>query len=81
MLILYVSTDLDSLLCAFSVLINIEQQNIEKISIACFGKIGLWSAYIGRATTFRALTSAIPLLLDAGALSCWMSPLARIAPT
>ena len=54
---------------------------IEKISIACIDKIGLWSAYIGRATTFRALASAIPLLLDAGALSCWMSPLARIAPT
>ena len=43
-------------------------------------KKGIWSAYIGQATTPYALTSAIPLLLDAGTLNCWVSPLARIAP-
>ena len=39
----------------------------------------IWSAYIGRAATPYALTGAIPLLLAASTLSCWMSPLARIA--
>ena len=42
-------------------------------------KIGFWSAYIGQATTPYALTGAIPLLLAASTLNCWMSPLARIA--
>jgi hypothetical protein len=37
------------------------------------------SACIGRAATPYALTGAIPLLLAASTLSCWMSPLARIA--
>ena len=39
----------------------------------------IWSAYISRAATPCALTGAIPLLLAASTLSCWMSPLARIA--
>ena len=39
----------------------------------------IWSACIGRAATPYALTGAIPLLLAASTLSCWMSPLARIA--
>ena len=43
-------------------------------------KIGFWSACIERATTLCTLTCAIPLLLNAGTLSCWMSPLARFAP-
>ena len=37
-------------------------------------KKGIWSAYIGQATTPYALTSAIPLLLDAGTLNCWVFP-------
>ena len=37
------------------------------------------SAYIGQATVLHALTSAIPLLPGASTLSCWVSPLARIA--
>ena len=39
----------------------------------------IWSACVGRAATPYALTGAIPLLLAASTLSCWMSPLARIA--
>ena len=39
----------------------------------------IWSAYIGQAAATYALTGAIPLLLAASTLSCWMSPLARIA--
>ena len=39
----------------------------------------IWSAYISRAATPYALTGAILLLLAASTLSCWMSPLARIA--
>ena len=39
----------------------------------------IWSAYIGQAAATCALTGAIPLLLAASTLSCWMSPLARIA--
>ena len=33
-------------------------------------KISLWFAYIGRATTHKPLTSAIPLLPPADTLSC-----------
>ena len=39
----------------------------------------IWSACIGQAAATHALTGAIPLLLAASTLSCWMSPLARIA--
>ena len=35
-------------------------------------KLGTWSAYVGPATTLRILISAIPLLLDACSLSCWL---------
>ena len=53
---------------------------LKYISFSHDSKKGIWSAYIGQATTPYALTSAIPLLLDAGTLNCWVSPLARIAP-
>ena len=39
----------------------------------------IWSAYVGRAPENVALTGAIPLLLAADTLSCWISPLARFA--
>ena len=54
--------------------------DLQYISFSQNSKKGIWSAYIGQATTPYALTSAIPLLLDAGTLNCWVSPLARIAP-
>ena len=44
-----------------------------------FNSKRIWSAYIGQAAATYALTGAIPLLLAASTLSCWMSPLARIA--
>ena len=40
---------------------------VYKINI---NKISLWFAYIGRATTHKPLTSAIPLLPPADTLSC-----------
>ena len=53
---------------------------LKYISFSQNSEKGIWFAYIGQATTPYALTSAIPLLLDAGTLNCWVSPLARIAP-
>ena len=53
---------------------------LKYISFSHNARKGIWSAYIGRATTPSALTGAIPLLLGAGTLNCWISPLARIAP-
>ena len=44
------------------------------ISFLQNSKKGIWSASIGQATTPYALTSAIPLLLDAGTLNCWVFP-------
>ena len=39
----------------------------------------IWFACVDQAPEHAALTGAIPLLLAADTLSCWISPLARFA--